>query len=52
MESVTYEQIVADVAKGIEGVGAGIMIFGGLLALGRYALSTLSSEALGDKRSA
>ena len=28
MESVTYEQLISDVAKGVEGVGAGIMVLG------------------------
>ena len=44
---MTYEQIISDVAKGVEGVGAGLMIFGGVLALGRYALSIFRSDPLG-----
>jgi uncharacterized membrane protein len=33
---VSYEDVVSDVVKVIEGVGAGIMVVGGLFALGRY----------------
>ncbi len=39
MASVTYEQLISDVAKGVEAVGATIMVGGGLLALGDYAAS-------------
>jgi uncharacterized membrane protein len=49
MGSVTYEQLISDVAKGIEAVGAGIMVVGGLLALGRYALSMLQPGAPRDR---
>ena len=49
MGSVTYEQLISDVAKGIEAVGAGIMVVGGLLALGRYALSMLQPGASRDR---
>ena len=34
---VSYEDVVNDVVKVIEGVGGAIMVAGGLLALGRYA---------------
>jgi hypothetical protein len=34
---VSYEDVFSDVVKVIEGVGAGIMVVGGLFALGRYA---------------
>jgi uncharacterized membrane protein len=47
MEAVTYEQLISDVAKGVEGVGAAIMVLGGLLSLGKYALSMLQP---GDPR--
>ena len=47
MDSVTYEQFISDVARGIEAVGAGIMVVGGLLALCKYALSMLQP---GDPR--
>jgi uncharacterized membrane protein len=36
-EEVSYEDVFSDVVKVIEGVGAGIMVVGGLFALGRYA---------------
>ncbi len=42
---VTYDQFISDVVKGVEAVGAGIMVAGGLLALGRYALSLLTPES-------
>ena len=41
---MTYEQFISDVVKGVEAVGAAIMVVGGLLALGRYALSLLNPE--------
>jgi uncharacterized membrane protein len=47
MEAVTYEQLISDVAKGVEGVGAAIMVLGGLLSLGKYTLSMLQP---GDPR--
>ena len=47
MVTVTYEQLTSDVAKWIEAVGAGIMVGGGVLALSKYALSTLQP---GDPR--
>ena len=34
---MSYEDVVSDVVKVIEGIGAGIMVVGGLVALGRYA---------------
>src|SRR5258705_9954239 len=34
---MSYEDVVSDVVKVIEGVGGGIMVVGGLYALGRYA---------------
>ena len=39
---MSYEDVVSDVAKVIEGVGAAIMVVGGLLALARYARQTLA----------
>ncbi len=36
---MTYDQFVSDVVKGVEALGAAIMVIGGLLALGDYALS-------------
>ena len=39
---MSYEDVVSDVAKVIEGVGAAIMVVGGLLALARYACQTLA----------
>ena len=33
---MSYEDVVSDVVKVIEGFGAGIMVVGGLVALGRY----------------
>ncbi len=47
MTAVTYDQFVVDVARGVEAVGAGIMVVGGLLALGRYGRSLLQP---GDPR--
>ena len=47
MEAVTYEQLISDVARGVEGAGAAIMVLGGLLALCKYALSMLQP---GDRR--
>ena len=47
MAAVTYDQFAVDVARGVEAVGAGIMVVGGLLALGRYARSLLQP---GDPR--
>ncbi len=41
--SVTYDQFVSDVVQGVEGLGAAIMVIGGLLALGDYALSMMRS---------
>ena len=46
---MTYEQLTSDVAKGIEAVGAGIMVGGGLLALGKYALSMLQPGDPSDR---
>ncbi len=43
MASVTYEQLIADVAKGIEAVGAAIMVGGGLMAIVGYAASMLKA---------
>ena len=34
---MSYEEFINDVVKVIESVGAGIMVVGGLVALGRYA---------------
>jgi uncharacterized membrane protein len=34
---MSYEDVVSDVVKVVEGVGGGIMVVGGLFALGRYA---------------
>ena len=36
---MTYDQFVSDVVKGVEALGAAIMVIGGFLALGDYALS-------------
>jgi uncharacterized membrane protein len=44
--SVTYDQLVSDVVQGVEGLGAAIMVIGGLLALGDYALSMVRSGAV------
>ena len=41
--SVTYDQFVSDVVQGVEGLGAAIMVIGGLLALGDYVLSMVRS---------
>ncbi len=46
---VTYDQFISDVVKGVEAVGAGIMVAGGLLALGRYALSLLNPGSPRDR---
>ena len=51
MEAVTYEQLISDVAKAVEGVGAGIMVLGGLLALCKYALSMLQPGDPRDRKS-
>jgi uncharacterized membrane protein len=34
---MSYEDVVSDVVKVVEGVGGGIMVVGGLFALARYA---------------
>ena len=34
---MSYEDVVSDVVKVIEGIGGGIMVVGGLYALARYA---------------
>ena len=39
---MSYEHVVGEVVKVIEGVGAGIMVLGGLFALGRYARQALA----------
>ncbi len=39
---MSYEHVVSEVVKAIEGVGAGIMVLGGIFALGRYARHTLA----------
>jgi uncharacterized membrane protein len=39
---VSYEEFVSDVVKVVEGVGAGIMVVGGLLAFGRYARQAIA----------
>ena len=39
---MSYEDVVSDVVKVIEGVGAGIMVVGGLFALGRYARQAIA----------
>ncbi len=39
---VSYEEFVSDVVKVVEGIGAGIMVVGGLLALGRYARQAIA----------
>ena len=49
MASVTYEQLISDVAKGVEAVGATIMVGGGLLALGDYAASMLQPGTRRDR---
>jgi uncharacterized membrane protein len=38
---MSYEDIVRDVVKVVEGVGAGVMIVGGLIAFGAYARDLL-----------
>ncbi len=43
---VTYDQFVSDVVKGVEALGAAIMVIGGLLALGDYALSMVRPAAV------
>ena len=40
---MTYDQFVSDIVKGVEALGAAIMVIGGLLALGDYALSMVRS---------
>jgi uncharacterized membrane protein len=41
---VSYEDVVSDVVKVIEGFGAGIMVVGGLFALGRYARHAVAHD--------
>jgi uncharacterized membrane protein len=41
---VSYEQVVTDVVKVVEGVGGGIMIAGGLIAFGGYARGLRNHE--------
>ena len=43
---VTYDQFVSDVVKGVEALGAAIMVIGGFLALGDYALSMVRSRTV------
>lgn len=47
-----YEEAVADVAKVVEAVGVGILVFGGIGAFGRYAreLTRRSAGAYTDLR--
>ena len=42
---MSYEDVVSDVVKVIEGVGAGIMVVGGLFAFGRYARQAVAHAA-------
>src|SRR4249919_2190826 len=42
---VSYEQLISDVVKAVEGVGAGIMVIGGLCALVIYVPDALSADA-------
>jgi len=41
---VSYEQVVSDVVKVIEGVGGGIMIVGGVIAFGQYGRGVVNHE--------
>ena len=43
---MTYDQFVSDVVKGVEALGAAIMVIGGFLALGHYALSMMRSDTV------
>lgn len=36
---MTYDELISDVVRVVEGVGAAIMVVGGLLALGAYVLA-------------
>ena len=42
---MSYEEFVSEVVKVCEGVGAGIMIFGGLFAFARYARQVLTGAS-------
>jgi uncharacterized membrane protein len=41
---MTYDQFISDVVKGVEAVGAAIMIVGGLWALVHFAIATARPE--------
>ncbi len=45
---MTYDQFISDVVQAVEGIGAGIMIVGGLWALIEYAVSVVRSDARHD----
>jgi uncharacterized membrane protein len=38
---VTYDSVVSDVVRGVEAVGAGIMVVGGAVALVQFALQSM-----------
>ena len=45
---MTYDQFISDVVQAVEGIGAGIMIVGGLWALIDYAVSVVRSDTRQD----
>jgi uncharacterized membrane protein len=45
---VSYDELVSDVVKGVEAVGAAIMVLGGLGALGASALATVRNAPGGS----
>ena len=43
MTTVTYEDFILNVVKGVEALGGAIMVIGGLFALGEFALASVRS---------